>query len=82
MNVSLKVDTAIDGYMRVAEMLGAALVQTLDKPLRGLEVRSRGDLATYDTRPLAVAALKGALAKVCEQPVNVVNVASSQRNVA
>lgn len=72
-NVSLKVDPAIDGYMRVAELLGAALAQTIDKPLRGLEVRARGDLAGYETKPLAVAALKGALSKISDTPVNEVN---------
>ena len=57
-----------------AEALGAAVVQTLDEPLKGLEVTAKGPLAKYDTKPLAVAALKGALAKISDQVVNFVTV--------
>ncbi|MBA2479836.1 MAG: phosphoglycerate dehydrogenase [Planctomycetes bacterium] len=73
-NVQLRVDPAIDGYLYAAEALGAAVVQTLDEPLMGLEVIARGDLARYDTKPLATAALKGALAKISAQVVNFVTV--------
>ncbi len=73
-NVQLRVDPAIDGFLAAAEMLGAAVVQTLEEPLKGLEVVARGDLARYDTKPLATAALKGALAKISDQMVNFVNV--------
>jgi D-3-phosphoglycerate dehydrogenase len=73
-NVQLRVDPAIDGYLAAAESLGAAIVQTIDEPLRGIEVIARGDLAKYDVKPLAVAALKGALSKVSDQVVNFVTV--------
>jgi D-3-phosphoglycerate dehydrogenase len=73
-NVQLRVDPAIDGYLAAAESLGAALVQTLDEPLKGLEVTARGDLAKFDTKPLAVAALKGALSRISNQVVNFVTV--------
>ncbi|MEK7414014.1 MAG: phosphoglycerate dehydrogenase [Planctomycetota bacterium] len=73
-NVQLRVDPAIDGYLAVAESLGAALAQTLDSPLKGIEVIAAGELAKYDTKPLAVAALKGALAKISVEVVNFVNV--------
>jgi D-3-phosphoglycerate dehydrogenase len=73
-NVQLRVDPAIDGYLAAAEALGAAVVQTIDQPLKGLEVIARGDLARYDTKPLATAALKGALAKISDQVVNFVTV--------
>jgi D-3-phosphoglycerate dehydrogenase len=73
-NVQLRVDPAIDGYLAAAEALGAAVVQTLDEPLKGLEVTAKGPLAKYDTKPLAVAALKGALAKISDQVVNFVTV--------
>lgn len=72
-NVQLRVDPAIDSYLLAAEKLGKALAQTTELPLRALEVRSRGELATYDTKPLAVAALKGALSHICDSPVNLVN---------
>lgn len=72
-NVHLRIDPAIDGYLSAAEVLAAALVQTIDGPLMGLEVTARGDLATYDTKPLAVAALKGALSRISDQVVNFVN---------
>ncbi|GDY14918.1 D-3-phosphoglycerate dehydrogenase [Planctomycetota bacterium] len=73
-NVQLRVDPAIDGYLAAAEQLGAALVQTLDGPLKVLEVTARGELAKFDTKPLAVAALKGALSKISTQVVNFVTV--------
>ena len=73
-NVQLRVDPAIDGYLAAAEALGAAVVQTIDEPLKGLEVTAKGNLATFDTKPLAVAALKGALAKISSQVVNFVTV--------
>jgi D-3-phosphoglycerate dehydrogenase len=73
-NVHLRVDPAIDGYLAAAESLGAAVVQSIDAPLKGLEVIARGDLAKFDTKPLAVAALKGALAKITSQVVNFVTV--------
>jgi D-3-phosphoglycerate dehydrogenase len=72
--VQLRVDPAIDGYLAAAEALGAAVVQTIDHPLKGLEIISRGELARYDTKPLATAALKGALAKITDQVVNFVTV--------
>ena len=73
-NVQLRVDPAIDGYLAAAESLGAAVVQTIDEPLRGIEIIARGDLAKYDVKPLSVAALKGALAKISDQVVNFVTV--------
>ncbi len=73
-NVQLRVDPAIDGYLAAAEALGAAVVQSIDEPLKGLEVIARGELAKFDTKPLAVAALKGALAKITSQVVNFVTV--------
>ncbi len=73
-NVQLRVDPAIDHWLGAAEILGAALVQTLDDAVVGLEVSARGTLAKHDTKPLATAALKGALAKVTSQNVNFVNV--------
>jgi D-3-phosphoglycerate dehydrogenase / 2-oxoglutarate reductase len=73
-NVQLRVDPAIDGYLAAAEALGAAVVQTIDDPLKGLEVIARGELAKFDTKPLATAALKGALAKISDQVVNFVTV--------
>ncbi len=73
-NVQLRVDAAIDGWLAAAETLGAALVQTLDQPLKGLEVIAEGDLAKFDTKPLATAALKGALARISDQVVNFVTV--------
>ena len=73
-NVQLRVDPAIDAYLAAAEALGAAVVQSIDEPLKGLEVIARGDLAQFDTKPLAVAALKGALARISSQVVNFVTV--------
>lgn len=83
-NVQLRVDPAIDGWLAAAETLGAALVQTLDQPLKGLEVIAEGDLAKFDTKPLATAALKGALARISDQVVNFVTVQTiaSERGIS
>jgi len=72
-NVRLHVDPAIDDYLDAAAILGRALAQALSAPLRGLEVRARGELAHYEIKPLAVAALKGALEQICDDQVNLVN---------
>jgi D-3-phosphoglycerate dehydrogenase len=72
-NVKLTVDPAIDGYLAVAERMGAFVAQLCEAPVRSIEVRARGELASFDTRPLAVAALKGAISRISEEAVNFVN---------
>lgn len=72
-NVHLKVDKAIAGYLPMAERLGRALAQALQAPIKTLEVKACAGLATHDIRPLAVAALKGVLDRISETPVNYVN---------
>jgi D-3-phosphoglycerate dehydrogenase len=72
-NIKLEVDQAISGYLPAAEILGAAIAQIIDSPLKALAVQARGPLARYDTRPLGVAALKGALSHISDNEVNLVN---------
>ncbi len=83
-NVQLRVDPAIDAWLGAAERLGATLVQTLDEPLKGLEVIAVGPLSAYDTRPLATAALKGALSRISSTTVNFVTVGAiaKERGIA
>ncbi|MCS6969642.1 MAG: phosphoglycerate dehydrogenase [Planctomycetota bacterium] len=73
-NVQLRVDPALDPYLSVAETLGSIVAQTLAAPLIGLEVIAAGELAKYDIKPLAVAALKGALQRISDEVVNFVTV--------
>ncbi|NRA40410.1 MAG: ACT domain-containing protein, partial [Planctomycetes bacterium] len=72
-NVQLKIDPAIDGYLQASETLGTILAQSLDEPLQHLEIRARGELAEHDTSALAVAALKGYLSAISDDQVNFVN---------
>ncbi len=72
-NVQLRVDPAIDGYMKAAEELGAMVAQSAQGPISELEVRARGDLASFDTKPLSISALKGALSQITTETVNAVN---------
>lgn len=73
-NVQLRVDPALDPYLAVAETLGSIVAQTLAAPLTGIEVIAAGELAKHDVRPLAVAALKGALQRISDEVVNFVTV--------
>lgn len=73
-NVHLRVEPALDPYLAVAETLGSIVAQTLTAPLSGIEVIAAGDLAKYDVKPLAVAALKGALQRISDEVVNFVTV--------
>lgn len=72
-NVQLRIDPAIDGYLVAAEKLGALLAQATNEPLEHLEVRARGELGNHDTSALAVAGLKGYLSAICDSSVNFVN---------
>ncbi len=83
-NIRLEVDPAIAPYLPAAERLASALVQTIDAPLESLEVKVHGKLARYDTKPLGVAVLKGALQHISDAEVNLVNAAliAEERGIA
>jgi D-3-phosphoglycerate dehydrogenase len=60
-------------FVPLAEKLGAVLAGIAEGPMRLLEAEYLGGLAEHDTRALTLAALKGALAPVVDEPVSFVN---------
>ena len=60
-------------FVPLAEKLGAVLTGIAEGPMRLLEAEYLGRLAEHDTRALTLAALKGALAPVVDEPVSFVN---------
>jgi D-3-phosphoglycerate dehydrogenase len=63
----------VRSFLRLAETLGAILTGLADQAIQRLEAEYEGQLAEHDTRVLTVAALKGALAGVVDEPVSFVN---------
>ncbi|MDX1689862.1 MAG: phosphoglycerate dehydrogenase [Acidimicrobiia bacterium] len=74
-NVDLGRDVAEDvvPYLPLAERLGATFVRLAGGLPQRLTVGVEGRLAEFPARPLALAALKGALATVTDGPVSYVN---------
>jgi D-3-phosphoglycerate dehydrogenase / 2-oxoglutarate reductase len=62
-------------YMQLAETLGNLVGQLAGGRIESLEVRLQGELATNDSQPIVVAALKGLLAPALRERVNYVNAA-------
>lgn len=60
-------------YILLAERLGAFLAQITPGAIREIEIRYAGEAARLDTRPMTMAAVKGALAPVLDIPVSFVN---------
>ncbi|MBI3097411.1 MAG: phosphoglycerate dehydrogenase [Planctomycetes bacterium] len=68
-------------YVGLAETLGAVNGQLAEGAMRTIEVRCYGDIAVSDdARLLTVAAVKGALAPICQAPVNLVNAELTARD--
>ncbi len=68
-----EVTELVRGFLPLAEKLGAVVTGLSAGPVRSLEAEYVGRLADEDTRPLTLAALKGALAPVVHEPVSFVN---------
>lgn len=60
-------------YMKLAETLGNLASQLAGGRIESLNVKLQGDLATSDSQPLVVAALKGLLSQALRERVNYVN---------
>jgi D-3-phosphoglycerate dehydrogenase / 2-oxoglutarate reductase len=60
-------------YLRLAETLGNMVGQLAGGRIESLNIRMEGDLATSDSKPLVVAALKGLLYPALRERVNYVN---------
>jgi D-3-phosphoglycerate dehydrogenase len=63
----------IEPYVRLAETLGRALTQLSGARLEHVEVTYTGELAAHDVTPLTAAAIKGLLAPISEERVNLIN---------
>ena len=60
-------------YIDLAQDMGSMLAQLVEGGIDEVEVISVGLLSDYDTRIIAIAALKGLLTPVTDDPVNYVN---------
>lgn len=60
-------------YMLLAETLGNLVGQLAGGRIESLDVRLQGELASNDTQPIVVAALKGLLSPALRERVNYVN---------
>ncbi|BCX12628.1 MAG: D-3-phosphoglycerate dehydrogenase [Thermosynechococcus sp.] len=60
-------------YMQLAETLGNLVGQLAGGRVESLEVRLQGELATNDSQPIVIAALKGLLSPALRERVNYVN---------
>ncbi|NEQ61852.1 MAG: phosphoglycerate dehydrogenase, partial [Moorea sp. SIO4A1] len=60
-------------YMELAETLGNLVAQLAGGRIELLDVRLQGELATNESQPLVVAALKGLLSQALRERVNYVN---------
>jgi D-3-phosphoglycerate dehydrogenase len=60
-------------YLQLAETLGNLVSQLAGGRVESLNVRLQGDLATKDSQPVVVAALKGLLSHALQERVNYVN---------
>ena len=63
----------ITPYIALAERLGAFLTQITPGAAREIEIRYCGEASDLDTRPMTMAAVKGALASVLDISVGFVN---------
>jgi D-3-phosphoglycerate dehydrogenase / 2-oxoglutarate reductase len=60
-------------YLQLAEMLGNLLSQVAGGRIDHLSVRLQGEMATRESQPIVVAALKGLLSQALRERVNYVN---------
>lgn len=60
-------------YLQLAETLGNLVGQLAGGRVESLNVRLQGELATGDSKPLVIAALKGLLSQALRERVNYVN---------
>lgn len=60
-------------YLQLAETLGNLVAQLAGGRIESLNIRLQGDLATNQSQPIVVAALKGLLSHALQERVNYVN---------
>ncbi len=71
--VSPEVLRALEAYLPLAEKMGKLQGQLAERPIRSVELIYAGQLADEDSRLLTRAFLKGLLAPIIDEPVNLVN---------
>ncbi|HEY9643149.1 MAG TPA: phosphoglycerate dehydrogenase [Coleofasciculaceae cyanobacterium] len=60
-------------YLQLAEILGSMVSQLAGGRIESLDIRLQGELASNDSQPVVVAALKGLLSSALQERVNYVN---------
>jgi D-3-phosphoglycerate dehydrogenase len=77
-NVDLgkEVPDEVQDFVRVAEQLGRVFIGLARQVPGEITVRAEGRIGRYETKPLGLAILKGALQSVSTSPVSYVNVAA------
>jgi D-3-phosphoglycerate dehydrogenase len=60
-------------FVEVAEVLGCLATQLVGGQLGTIEIRYSGEISLYDTTPLKASVIKGLLAPVSEEQVNLIN---------
>jgi D-3-phosphoglycerate dehydrogenase len=73
LSAGAEVHEMVRPFLGVAEHLGALATGLLDGPLRSIECQYLGRMAEVDTRVLTIAAIKGSLARVVNEPLSYVN---------
>jgi D-3-phosphoglycerate dehydrogenase len=68
-----EVSEVVRPFLPLAGVLGALVTGLAEGPVQGLEAEYLGGLADHDTRALTLAALRGSLATVVDEPVSFVN---------
>jgi D-3-phosphoglycerate dehydrogenase len=63
----------VEPYLKLAEVMGRALTQLSGARLERVEITYGGELAGHDVAPLTAAAIKGLLAPITEERVNLIN---------
>jgi D-3-phosphoglycerate dehydrogenase / 2-oxoglutarate reductase len=72
-SAAAEVSEPVRAFLPLAESLGALVTGLADGPLHGLEAEYLGGLADHDTRALTLAAVRGSLSAVVDEPVSFVN---------
>jgi D-3-phosphoglycerate dehydrogenase len=71
-SVSMEVMTQIRPHIRLAEKMGSLMGQ-LERKIHDITITYSGDVASFDTRPITHAVLKGLLGSYTDMPVNYVS---------
>ena len=72
-SAAAEVSEVVRPFLPLAETLGALVTGLADGPIQGLECEYFGGLADHDTRALTLAAVRGSLEAVVDEPVSFVN---------